>query len=335
MILPVSMAPMVGISHWPFRRLVSSYLPKRFQVVWPTEMLNSRRLPGEKVGATPETLKGEDEAFIAPQILGNEENFIAKSIEKLEAWGATAIDINMGCPVKKALQHNYGVSLMGDPEYARSVVGMAVRNSKVPISVKLRSGTTEDLVFLKKFIEGLYSEGASWVTLHPRLAGQQRRGVAKWDTIRELKTSLGRTLIGNGDVQVVEDIDNMFLQTGCDGVMIGRALTARPWILRQYLHRKNLLEAGESLPPQTEYEEGAEYGKALILMAQFCQESFAPELGLRKFKFFVKTGSPWLEFGHFLFSGVSGCHSLKEVEIFLLKFFSQPQKMYGRTTLRQ
>src|SRR4051794_21153033 len=106
---PVCLAPMVGLSHLALRRLVRQYLPEGASTIWPTEMLNSRRLPLEAVGLTPETLRDPDETGLVPQILGNDETAIAQSVKRLREWGAEGIDINMGCPVQKALKHNYGV----------------------------------------------------------------------------------------------------------------------------------------------------------------------------------------------------------------------------------
>ena len=118
-------------------------------------MLNTRRLPGQVFEESPFTIKSERDTTLVPQILGNQEKPISLSVKKLEDYGVKGIDINMGCPVRKALKHNYGVSLMGDPEYARSVVDMTVRHSSVPVSVKLRVGEANEE---KKFLD--FTKGA-------------------------------------------------------------------------------------------------------------------------------------------------------------------------------
>src|SRR6185295_12088806 len=128
--------------------------------IWPTEMLNSRKLPHQNLGETPETLRSSDEEGLVPQILGNDEPSIRESAVALEKWGAEGVDINMGCPVKKALRHNYGVALMGDMKYAAEVVGMAKRSTTLPVSVKLRSGMSHDRQYLKDFVLGLQENGA-------------------------------------------------------------------------------------------------------------------------------------------------------------------------------
>lgn len=175
---PLCLAPMVGLSHVALRLVVRDYFPADAFTIWPTEMLNSWKIPREDLAKTPEAMRSDREVGLVPQILGNEELFIAQSVKKLVEWGAEGIDINMGCPVQKALRHNYGVALMGDPDYAAEVVRMTVRNSQVPVSVKLRAGKQGDFEFLSRFVGGLEKAGASWISLHPRSAEQKRQDKA-------------------------------------------------------------------------------------------------------------------------------------------------------------
>lgn len=335
---PVCLAPMVGLTHVAFRRLLREYLPEGAVTIWPTEMLNSRRIPGENLATTPETLRTSDETHLVPQILGNEEIPIAQSVVRLEKeWGASGIDINMGCPVKKALSHNYGVALMGDPDYAAEVVRITTRNTSLPVSVKLRAGHQNDHEYLIRFVRGLEEAGASWICLHPRTTEMKRRGNADWSQIRMVREKVAIPVIGNGDIQVAEDALNLRAETGCDMAMVGRALTARPWLLWQ---------VGEALDfppppgrtgraPRTREEEGAEYGRALMRLADLMSEHFREDLALRKFRFFVRTGGPWLMFGHDLYAKSTKAKTMLEVKAALVQFFAAPQPMTPRTELRQ
>lgn len=330
---------MVGLSHVATRRLLRDYLPANATTLWSTEMLNSRRIPGENLKTTPETMRHDSETDLVPQILGNEAEAIQKSCARLEhEWMASGIDINMGCPVKKALSHNYGVALMGDSSYAAEVVRMTVASTSLPVSVKLRAGHQNDLEYLLKFTKGLEDAGASWITLHPRTTEQKRRGSADWSQIRTVRESLKIPVIGNGDVQTVEDVLALKEATDCDLVMVGRALTARPWLMWQ-LGEKLGFDAPASRAglraPSTPEEEGAEYGRSLKRLAELMQEHFTDELGLRKFRFYVKTGGPWLLFGHDLFARSTKAKSWAEIQIMLGEFFSIEQPMSARTELRQ
>ncbi|OFZ30216.1 MAG: nitrogen fixation protein NifR [Bdellovibrionales bacterium RIFCSPHIGHO2_01_FULL_40_29] len=343
---PLTLAPMVGLSHVALRRLIHDYLPKQATTHWPTEMLNSRRIPGENLKFTPETLRDEFESHLVPQILGNEEKPIAESVRRLvNEWGASGIDINMGCPVQKALKHNYGVSLMGDVQYAARVVEVTKKNSTVPVSVKLRAvGSSHSVPELILFVNTLVEAGADWITLHPRTAEQKRRGHADWTQITELKKNCKVPIIGNGDIQVVGDVLDMMDKTGCDKVMAGRALAARPWMMWQ-LGEKLGMESPEMFQnlhaPQSPEAEGAEYGRALLRFIDYCEYYFMQQAGssenltLRKVSFFVRTTHVWLEFGHALMSAVSVAKNLTELRENVRRFFESEQRMMQKTELRQ
>jgi tRNA-dihydrouridine synthase len=327
---------MVGLSHVVLRLIVRQYLPPGQIALWPTEMLNSRRLPNEDLSKTPETLRSECEEGLVPQILGNEPEPIRKSVRILKDWGAVAIDINMGCPVKKALKHNYGVALMGDAKYAAEVVRMAVESSDLPVSVKLRAGEESEPEKLFDFVAGLEEAGASWITLHPRFAHQMRRGSADWEKIAEVRSRLSIPVIGNGDVQTAEDVFALFQAGECDRVMVGRALTARPWMLWQVGERLGLPPPlGRSGPaPQSPEEEGYEFYRVLHQMVDGFEKYFSTDLGLRKARFYIKNAAPWLEFGHDLESRFCKSRSFDELRSQMDQFYRVPQRMMARTQLR-
>ncbi len=334
---PICMAPMVGLSHIGLRAVAREYLPEGAVTIWPSEMLNSRRVPHENLEETPAAMKLEDESVWIPQILGNEEVAIRKSVEKLLSYGAKGIDINMGCPVKKALRHNYGVALLGDPDYAAQVVKMAKIDTQIPVSVKLRVGEQKDWGSMVKFVKGLEASGADWLTFHPRTSAQKRRGRADWGQIQKLKEILSIPLIGNGDVQTVEDALSMIEQCEVDMVMVGRAMTVRPWILWQFgEHLGWPNPPGKSgKAPRTPIEEGKEYGVFLKKVLKVMEENFSESYAIRKFQFLVRTGAPWLKFGQFLFSKVTLAKSIEQTEKALEDFFSSPQEMIQKTELRQ
>lgn len=335
---PVTLAPMVGLSHVALRSLVRRYVPASAQTLWPTEMLSSWRLPRERLGETDETLRKQDESLLVPQILGNEEEPIRQSVERLVEWGADAIDINMGCPVSKALRHNYGVSLMGNADYAAEVVRMTVRHARVPVSVKLRAGMQKDEQFLSRFVRGLEDAGAAWITLHPRIGHMKRRGAADWDQIRFVRECLKIPVIGNGDVQCVEDVFRMREQSGCDAVMVGRALAARPWLLWQLGESLGLPppEAfADRAAPSTPIEEGEEYGRALLFLWDELKTHFPFDGAFKRIRFHVRMTGGWLDFGQNLYSLVSKAREFSEMEDSIASFFFVPQRMSLRTQLRE
>ena len=334
---PILVAPMVGISHVAFRALVRQYLPAGCSTLLFTEMLSSRRLPSERVGSTPLTyVMPEGESDLVPQLLANEDRFIGESVRKLEAIAPAGIDINMGCPVKKALSHNWGVALMGDIGYAAEVVRTARRHVHVPLSVKMRSGLTENLPYLLDFVKAMEDSGADWVTLHPRIQPQGRRGRASWEVVGKARDAVRIPVVGNGDVQTAEDILTMRADTGCDGVMVARAATARPWIFWQ---------VGEALgwpsppgregecAPTTPEEEGREYGRALLFFLDRLEERFTMEEGLKRLRFFVAWGHRWLPFGHHLWALMTKATDLASARASIQRFFESLHTMLPRTSL--
>ncbi len=334
---PVCLAPMVGLTHVALRAMVRRYLPEGARTPWPTEMLSSWRLPKEELGSTFETLRDAEESPLVPQILGNEEQPIAESVRRLVDWGSAGIDINMGCPVKKALKHNYGVALMGDAAYAAEVVAMTVRHAGVPVSVKLRAGLQNDMEYLIKFVRGLEDAGAQWITLHPRVGHMKRRGAADWEQIRVVRESVKMAVVGNGDVQCVDDVFAMFGQSGCDAVMVGRALAARPWLLWQVGERLGFAPPPgfEGRAPSTGEDEGAEFGRAAIYFLEQLERHFPFEAGFTRFRFYLRMTTGWLEFGHSLFASATRAKSFEELRAVVYKFFESPQRMYPRTALRE
>lgn len=351
---PLCLAPMVGLSHVALRLVVREYLPANAKTIWPTEMLNSRRIPGEDLTTTPETLRAAQETELVPQILGNEEKPIRESVQRLTAeWGAEGIDINMGCPVQKALKHNYGVALMGDPDYAAKVVEMTVKNAGVPVSVKLRAApqpatnhaanhaandSEADFNYLHHFVKALENAGASWLCLHPRTAAQKRRGSADWSQIKSLREVIRIPLIGNGDVQTAEDALQLLRETHCDMAMAGRALAARPWLMWQFGELLGFApppgREGQKAP-QGPLEEGAEYGRALLRLIEYCGQYFREDLALRKIRFYVRTTEVWLDFGQSLVGVCAKAKNLQELQAGVGGFFQQPIEMCSRTELRQ
>ena len=334
---PVIFAPMAGLSHLAFRQLVRTYLPANAETLLFTEMLSTRLLPGEEVGRTPKTRVAAGERDLVPQLLGNDERWIAPSLKKLMTLSPAGIDINMGCPVSKVLKHNWGVALMGDIRYAEEVVRTTRRLTSLPLSVKMRTGLKDDPEYLVDFAKMLEQSGADWVTLHPRIQSQHRRGQANWEYIGRVRDAVRIPVIGNGDVQQASDIVRMLHQTGCDGVMVARAATARPWIFWQVAEH-----LGFSPPrgregqraPRTAEEEGREYQRALSFFCDRLEAGFTPAEQLPRLRLFLAWGHKWLFFGHFLSTQVNRCRDLKSARRVIEDFFDTPKTMKGRTRLQ-
>src|SRR4030095_9563831 len=165
----------------------------------------------------------EEERPISIQIYGARPESMAEAARVVEEIGADACDINMGCPANKVLKGCAGCSLMGNLDLARDIVRAARRQLSIPLTVKFRLGLHDDaknFLELGRICEG---EGVDAVAVHARTAKQMFSGNARWEEITRLKSTLRIPVVGNGDVKNAEDAVRMLEETGCDGVMIGRA----------------------------------------------------------------------------------------------------------------
>ena len=332
---------MVGISHVAFRELIRSYTPRGLDPLLFTEMLSTRRLPTERFELQDVPMTSTGESFFVPQLLGNEEEWIAKSIERLLPLHPWGFDINMGCPAVQTLRHNWGVRLLGDKTYAGRVVSYAKKNSPRPVSVKLRAsqGREIDLEYLLDFTKELEESGADWLTLHCRSQGQGHRGHARWDLVAEIAKARRIPVVANGDIQTWEDAMTLVTDYAVDGAMIARAAIARPWILWQLAHQLGSREAPvgryESAPPFTPEEEGREYFRAILRFSCLMDEYFGDtDVAMRKIVFFVLQSSRWLPFGHSFFHGMKRSRNLVELRDFVNDYAEKyPQPLSARAAL--
>jgi tRNA-dihydrouridine synthase B len=301
-------APMVGLSNVAFRELIRGLSSPTNQPILYTEMLSTRRIPGENLKTSFELKTAPNEKLFVPQLLGNEEKYIQDSVRKLNETSPYAFDINMGCPVSHTLKHNWGVRLMGDADYASQVLEYTKKASSVPVSVKLRgsAGEVVDEQFLLSFTKKLEQCGADWITVHPRPKAQKHKGNANWSLVQLVRNSLSIPVIGNGNIQTAQCAISAWETYQPDGVMIARALTARPWIfwqIAELLGDCNLPPNADFLGftscPKGEWEEGWAFIKSLQLLLQNLQIYCSSESDiLERVVFHVATASPWLEFGH-------------------------------------
>jgi len=165
------------------------------------------------------------------QIFGGEPDTMAETARIAEEMGADLVDINMGCWVPKVCKTGAGAALLKDPDLAETIVRSVVEAVKVPVTVKVRAGWDWSLFAAPDLARRFEGAGAKMITLHARFAKQGFEGEADWRLIDEMRKSVTVPLIGNGDVKTPEDAIRMLRETGCDGVMVGRAAIANPWAL--------------------------------------------------------------------------------------------------------
>lgn len=170
---------------------------------------------------------------MAVQLFGAEPEFMAKAVKIAEQYAPDIIDINAGCPMPKIVRGGAGSALMRTPELFGELIKAAASSTDIPVTVKIRAGwdeSSKNAVELAKIAE---QNGAATIAVHARTKEQLYSGKADWDIIKAVKQAVSIPVIGNGDVQSVEDCVRMYEYTGCDLVMIGRGSYGRPWLFGQ------------------------------------------------------------------------------------------------------
>ena len=245
---PFAVAPMAGMTDTAFRRLVKRHGGCGLVV---TEMVSSEGL----IRGIDRTLEyaeyTEDERPIAIQIFGGDPKTMAGAARIVEDMGADIVDVNMGCPVPKIAKHNAGCSLMREPEHAASVVAAMTGAVKIPVTVKMRAGWSDDQRNAPTLAKMVQDAGAAAVTVHGRTAQQSYSGRADWDLVADIADQLTIPVFGSGDCLEPEDVIAR-LRSGVEGVLVGRGVLRNPWILAQSAD----LAAGKPLRPVTLADRG-------------------------------------------------------------------------------
>lgn len=178
----------------------------------------------------------EDERPIGIQICGGDPQTMHDTACIITERQPDLIDINMGCPVRKIVNSNAGSALLQDPGKAEAVIKAVVKATHLPVTVKIRSGWNESTLSYCEVAKAAENAGAAAITLHPRTREQFFKAHSNWEHIRQIKSLVSIPVIGNGDVKTAEDARQMFEETGCDGIMIGRGAMGNPWIFQQIKH---------------------------------------------------------------------------------------------------
>ncbi|MFC1517876.1 tRNA dihydrouridine synthase DusB [Candidatus Margulisiibacteriota bacterium] len=237
----VFFAPMAGYSDMPARLFA---VEEGCGLVF-TEMVHVMGM-SRRDKRTLDLLKiHPDEHPIGIQLFGNKPEQFYSATKVAEEFSPEIIDINMGCPMRKVTNGGSGSALMKDPDKAKEIIQNVKKATKLPVTLKFRSGWDKDnlnFIELAKIAEG---EGVAALTLHPRTRAQMFKEAADWSQIKKLKESVKIPVIGSGDIKVPEDAKKMLTETNCDAIMIGRAAIGNPWIFGQAIE---YIKSGKILP---------------------------------------------------------------------------------------
>jgi len=233
----VSVAPLAGISDSPFRAICRKFGAKKLY----SEMVSVEGVWRKHKNTLRLTEILDEDGPIVLQLFGSNPESFQKATESLEPLDhITEININSGCPVKKVLRSGGGTALMKDPALLGKIVNSVRKSTKKTVSVKIRSGfdfSSLNYIECAKICE---QEGADLVILHPRTAKMMFSGSANWEHIKTLKSEVKIKVVGNGDILNMDDAEKMMEQTGCDSVMVGRAVFGNPWFFKDEVKKLNI-----------------------------------------------------------------------------------------------
>jgi nifR3 family TIM-barrel protein len=253
------LAPMADVTDVAFRQIIAKYSrhgqPQGGPDVFWTEFVSADGLmsPGREVLGNDLRFSKNEHPIVA-QLFGSHIEKMEGAARLCAELGFDGIDINMGCPDKSIEKQNSGAAMIKNPELARAIIRAAKRGApNLPISVKTRIGYNKNEI--NHWIPELLAEDLAALTVHCRTRKEMSKVPARWEHLKEVielrdKISPNTLIIGNGDVIDIADAKNKVAETGCDGVMLGRAIFGNPWLFDQ---EKNELGTEEKLHVMVEH----------------------------------------------------------------------------------
>ncbi len=224
-----ALAPMASVADRAYRLICREYGASYVT----SEMVSAKGLCYSDRKTNELCTVTEKERPMAIQLFGNEPEFMERAVEIVSRYNPDIIDINMGCPVPKVVGIGCGSALMRDVKQAAAVAESVVRASSVPVTVKFRKGWDDSSVNAVEFAKAMEASGAEAITVHGRTREQFYTGEADWKIISEVKKNVKIPVIANGDVTDLKSCLDMYEQTGCDLVMIGRGSYGNPFVFKE------------------------------------------------------------------------------------------------------
>lgn len=225
----VILAPMAGVTDLPFRLLCK----EQGAGLLCMEMVSAKAIHYNNKNTEALLEIHPEEVPVSLQLFGSEPDIMAETVERIQDRPYAILDINMGCPVPKVVNNHEGSALMKEPKLVEEIISALVKVSKKPVTVKIRKGFDDEHVNAVEIAKIAEASGAAAVAVHGRTREQYYAGKADWDIISQVKKAVKIPVIGNGDVTDVFSAKKLIEETGCDGIMIGRASRGNPWIFKE------------------------------------------------------------------------------------------------------
>ena len=318
---PFAIAPMAGMTDTAFRRLVKRHGGCGLVV---TEMVSAEGL----VRGIDRTLEyaeyTEEERPISIQIFGGDPDKMAAAAQIVEGMGADIVDVNMGCPVPKIAKHNAGCSLMREPSHAAAVIAAMTKAVRIPVTVKMRAGWSDEERNAPTLAKMVQDAGASAIAVHGRTAAQSYSGSADWDLVARIADDLTIPVFGSGDCLEPEQVIDR-IRSGVEGVLVGRGVLRNPWILAQAMD----LAAGRAARIVTMEDRGTfllEYIDLLMKeRVDEAREMTHDRWVVNKVRALGSWYTKGLESGSHLRTGINSAQSLDALRRLIAEFFGVGQ----------
>ena len=263
------LAPMDGISDHPFRSLTR----RLGSALTYTEFINARDVINGHPHLEQRLFFTDFERPVAYQLFDDDPDRLVEAALRLEFHQPDVFDLNLGCSARCVTSRGAGSALLKNPAKIALILSSLVKRVQQPISAKIRLGWDENSRNYLEIAKILQENGASLLAVHARTKAQKYSGEADWDAIAEIKNIVSIPVIANGDVRTVADIEKVKTGTGCDGIMIGRAAVANPWLF-SHLDR-------HQVPNQV-------ITTTLITHLKDMMDFYGPALGIRFFRKYCK-----------------------------------------------
>lgn len=256
---PFVLAPMAGVTDLPFRTLCKEQGAGLICM----EMISAKAISFHNKNTIALMEIDPCEHPVSMQLFGSEPDLMAEVAKSIEDRDFDILDINMGCPVPKVVNNGEGSALLKNPNLIEEIVRKVSSAISKPLTVKVRIGFENEPVDIVEIAKRIEDAGAAALAVHGRTRQQYYSGTADWDTIRRVKEAITIPVIGNGDVDSPLKAEALVKQTGCDAVMVGRAVRGNPWLFRELNH---YFRTGELLerPSVEEIREMIQIGRAHV-----------------------------------------------------------------------
>ena len=297
------LAPMAGVSDLPFRL----FCREQGADLVCMEMVSAKAIAYHNRNTEKLMQIDPGEHPVSLQLFGSDPELMAEIAKEIEERPFDILDINMGCPVPKIVGNGEGSALMREPALVERIVSSVSRAVKKPVTVKIRKGFDDDHVNAVEIARIAEASGAAAIAVHGRTREQYYSGTADWEIIRQVREAVSIPVIGNGDVDSPQKAKAMLEETGCAGVMIGRAARGNPWIFRQI---KEYLENGRLTDPPSL----AEIHEMMLRHARMQVEYKGDYTGIREMRKHISWYTAGLPHSARLRARINSVESLEEME---------------------